>query len=259
MLITVGLLLIVALAWFAAPRLHRFAYWIDRKTEAEVDAMATGRWRVERLEVTPGVTLTGLVRDPAEPTGRWVLFVPGNSTALLDGFRAELESCVPADHGIAFFAYRGFEASGGTPTPADLLADLDKQWQLVRASNRSDVAPEVFGYSLGAVLAVQFTAQLCARGEAPSRLVLAAAGERIPIMRHGLFGRFLSDDVYDATAAAATVSCPVIIVHGADDDALPIATARSLRERIGDHATLHELPGKGHTDVWSGVAQHAYQ
>ncbi|MCA8974100.1 MAG: alpha/beta hydrolase [Planctomycetes bacterium] len=259
MWIAICLLLAVVMAWFGAARLHRFAYWIDQKSEADIAALATGRWQIDRLEVEPGVTLVGLVRPPVDPAGRWVLFVPGNSTALLPGFQAELERALPDEIGVAFWAYRGFEASTGVPTPEHLLADLLPQWDRLRALGAAPERTEVLGYSLGSVLAVQLTAELTRRAQAPARLVLAAAGPRIDIMRHGPFGRFLADDVFDATAAAATVECPVVIVHGTADDALPIAAPRQLRQLIGDNATLHELPGKGHTEVWDGVRRLAYE
>jgi pimeloyl-ACP methyl ester carboxylesterase len=243
-----------ALAWLVAPRLHRFAYWIDHKTGAEVDALATDGWQVDRLQVAPDVTLVGLVRPPQAPAARWILFVPGNSTALLAGFRAELDRLRgDADVGLAFWAYRGFEASGGTPTPPALADDLLRQWERLRELGATPDRTEVWGYSLGAPLAVQLAARLGERGQGPRRLVLAAAAPRISVMRHGLFGRFLPDDDYDATAALAAVPCPTVVVHGTDDDALPIDGARALAAALGARATLHELPGKGHLDLWDDL------
>ncbi|MFO1077881.1 MAG: thioesterase domain-containing protein [Planctomycetota bacterium] len=254
--ITVAVLAAAA-AWVVAGRLHRFAYWIDKKSDAAIAALAQGRWRVDRLAVAPGVDLGGLVRQPTgDGPHRWILFVPGNSTALLPGFRQELDRCCPAAAGVAFWAYRGFDNSGGVPTPAALRADLDKQWQRVR--ELAGGAPiEVFGYSLGSPLAVQLAGELCARGEAPARLVLAAAAPSIPVMPAGLFGRFRPDDVYDATAGAPLVTCPVAIVHGEADDALPLAGARALAARF-KAANLYVAPGKGHADLWDDVARQAF-
>ncbi|MCR9247343.1 MAG: lysophospholipase [bacterium] len=265
MIVTACVLATLAAAWFLAPKLHRYAYWIDRKTAAEVDALARGRWQVERLQVAEGVELVGLVRSPTAATSKWILFVPGNSTALLQGFQAELDRTLPEDVGIVFFAYRGFEASGGSPNPTNLLADLHRQWQLVCARNGATEPPTLFGYSLGSVLAVQLAGDLAAANHQaqakppkPARVVLAAAGERIPIMPHGTFGRFLPSDVYDATTAAPAIDCPVVIVHGTADTALPIATARALRDRIGERAQMVEAEGKGHTDIWAAVKGAAF-
>jgi hypothetical protein len=49
-----------------------------------------------------------------------------------------------------------------------------------------------------------------------------------------------------------------VIVHGTADDALPIAGARALQTAIGAKATLHELPGKGHVDLWADLRRLAF-
>lgn len=259
MWLALSVLVAIPVAWVAAGKLHRFAYWIGRKTDAEIAAMATGGWRVDRLEVAPGVILSGLVRPPVNPTARWILFVPGNSESLLAGFRAELDNLRgEADVGMALWAYRGFEASGGVPTPADLDADLLRQWEHMQTLGASSDRIEIWGYSLGSVLAMRLAATLADRGDAPARLVLAAAGEQIPIMKHGVFGRFLPDDVYDAASVVTRVTCPTVIVHGTADDALPIDGARALAKVLGVRATLHELPGKGHIDLWTDLRRLAF-
>lgn len=254
-----GVLAMALLAFLAAPKLHRFAYWIGRRTDAEVQALATNGWRVDRLEVEPGIHLTGLVRPALANDARWILFVPGNSSGLLPGFRSELDQLRGQDDvGLAFWAYRGFEASDGVPGPLSLAADLLRQWARVRALGVPADRIEIWGYSLGTPLATQLAAALCARGEAPRRLVLAAASARIPVMRHGLLGRFLPDDVYDAGPAIAAVTCPVVLVHGTDDDALPIGEARALANAFGPRVQFHEVPGRGHVDLWQDLRRLAF-
>ncbi len=251
LLLALAALAAVPVAWFVAGKLHRFAYWIGRKTEAEIQAIATDGWRFERLRVLPEVTLVGLCRPPAAANARWILFVPGNSQAILPGFRAELDGLrQQRDLGMLFFAYRGFDASGGTPDPEALASDLLLQWRHLRSLGVPPEQIEIWGYSLGSVLACRLVAAIADDGEVPARLVLLATAERIPVMKHGTFGRFLPDDVFDATPALAAIRCPVEIVHGEADDALPIAGARALAQQLGPRATLHALAGKGHFDLW---------
>src|SRR5688572_20049388 len=108
-LLAAALVVVLPVAWFVAGKMHRFAYWIGRKSDAEVAALATNGWQVTRLDVAPGVTLTGLVRQPQRADAPWLLFAPGNSSALLDGFQKVLDDLRGSeDLGIAFFAYRGF-------------------------------------------------------------------------------------------------------------------------------------------------------
>ncbi len=257
-LLAAAALVALPVVWFVAGKLHRFAYWIGDKSDAEVAALETNGWRVLRLDVAPGVTLAGLVREPQRAHAPWILFAPGNSSALLDGFQQALDEVRGGDDvGVVFFAYRGFDASGGTPSPAALAADLLQQWHHLRSRGIDAGRIEIWGYSLGSILATQLAAAVAATGEEPARLVLIAAGERIPVMQHGAFGRFLPDDVFDLSAALPAVTCPVVIVHGAADDALPVAGARAIAARLGARATLHEIAGKGHFDLWPDARAHA--
>ncbi len=258
-LIVLCTLTAVPCVWFVAGKLHRFAYWIGRKTDSQVAALATNGWRIDRLVVAPDVTLVGLVRPPKDPSARWILFVPGNSETLLEGFRSVLDDLRgEADVGMAFWAYRGFDASDGTPNPAALAADLLRQWRHLQSLGATAERTEIWGYSLGSILAVQLAAAVANAGESPRRLVLLAVGEQIRIMRHGGLGRFLPGDVYDLTAALPHVNCPVVIAHGSLDDALPIDGARAIAARLGTRASLHELTGKGHIDLWSEVRRVAF-
>ncbi len=251
MLIPVAAIAALLVAWFLAGKMHRFAYWIEPKSDADVAALATNGWTAAPLQVAAGVTLRGLLRPPRAPEAPWILFAPGNSEAMLAGFRSELDRVRgDLDVGMAFWAYRGFDASDGTPSPTALADDLRVQWRHLRAMGIPPERIEVWGYSLGSILAAQLAAGLSDSQELPRRLVLLATGEQIPVMRHGWFGRFLPDDLFELTTALPRIRCPVVIVHGTDDNALPILGARELAARLGARATLHELPGRGHFDLW---------
>ena len=132
-MVFVALVLVLVAAWFVAGRMHRFSYWIGRLPEAELQALATGGWQVETLPVADGVDIVGLVRPPQRTDARWILFVPGNSSSLLRGFRGVLDTLRGDDDvGMAFWAFRGFDASGGVPSPTALADDLVLQWRYLR-------------------------------------------------------------------------------------------------------------------------------
>jgi len=240
---------ILPVAWLLAGKAHRFAYWIGHKTDAQVTALAKNGWVVDRLPVADGIELVGLVRPPKNPEARWVLFVPGNSEAILDGFQTVLDDLRGDDDvGLAFWAYRGFDASGGTPDPESLRSDLLPQWRRVQELGAKPGRTEIWGYSLGSALAPHLAATLCKQGTPPQRLVLLATGMEIPVRPHGTFGRFGSSDVFEGHSVAGDVTCPVAIAQGSDDPAMPIANARELAKKFD--IKLHEIPGRGHVDLW---------
>lgn len=249
-------LLCLPLVWFGLGRLHRFSYWIDRKSEAEVHALATGGWRAVRIEPEPGIGLWGLVRPPAATTAPWVLFLPGNSTDLLAGFRDMLDRARgERDVGLSLWAWRGFEASDGVPSPAALAADAGAMWRhLVDAERVDPTRIQVWSYSLGTAPAVGLAAGLCRAGTPPARLVLLSACDTLSVRAAGRWGRLRPADRYDALADAAAVTCDVLMVHGSDDDALPIAGAHRLQQTLGGPVRLVELPGRGHADYLADLA-----
>ncbi|MEA2605207.1 MAG: uncharacterized protein QOF89_6199 [Acidobacteriota bacterium] len=51
----------------------------------------------------------------------------------------------------------------------------------------------------------------------------------------------------DVLAAAATVRAPWLIVHGADDESVPLEDGRRLAERAGGERELRIIPGASHT------------
>jgi len=239
--------------WLLAGKLHRFAYWTGAKTDAEVQTLARNGWQVDRLPVDDGAVLVGLVRPPKAPKredARWLLFVPGNSQALLDGFQQVLDDLRQDDDvGLAFWAYRGFDASTGTPSPDALRRDLGRQWQRLQEFGATAENTEIWGYSLGSMLAPHLCADLCDAGTKPKRLVLLATGMQIPVRPFGTFGRFGSSDVYECASSADRVTCAVAIGQGSDDDAMPVDGARELAERMGVPLTVFD--GRNHVDLWS--------
>lgn len=255
-MIAVAVAALLLAVWLLAPRLHRFAYWVGRKDRAAVQALAHEGWQLDVLSTDDGAELVGLVRPPRADDAPWILFLPGNTTDITAAFQPVLDAVVGArDRGAAFWPWRGFDASSGVPTPPGLLADARAGWRHLTLDLRVPPARiELWGYSLGSGLAVQLAAELCRHGTPPRQLVLLSAYDRIPVMRSGAFGRLLPDDVYDAAAVAAAVTCATVLVHGSDDDALPIDGARTLQRALGGAARWIELPGRGHVDYLSELA-----
>lgn len=242
----------IAATWLIAGKMHRFSYWIARKDDSQVEALAKDGWIVDRLQVAPDIELVGLVRPPKAPDARWLLFVPGNSTAMLDGFQGVLSDLRGEDDvGLAFWSYRGFDASDGTPNPVALKRDLSKQWQRLTELGATAERTEIWGYSLGSCLAPHLAGDLCAAGTPPRRLVLLATGLQIPVRPYGVFGRFQRSDVYEAVSSKDRVTCPVVVAHGTNDDAMPLAGAKNLAKAFD--ARMVVLEGKGHIDLWPDV------
>ena len=178
-----------------------------------------------RFHTTDGLTLHGWFmpaegRDAQAGPAPTVLHVHGNSGSV-GGHRFACDFLPPAGFNVLLFDYRGF---GASDPPAGLLRREslveDTEAALDYLLTRDDVDPEriaVFGYSLGAVLALAVSAE---RDEV--RAVVEYAGfatwRGVAADKAGPLGRLLIDDGFDAVdSVAALGDRPLLIVHGSRD------------------------------------------
>ncbi len=110
--------------FFGGKRL-RFPYMSGSLPAPEYHALAAkSGWSASEAVVAPGISLNGLVRRPKDPGAPWVLFYQGNDAHLLR-VGQEFLSALAADRdwGLAVYAYRGYESSGGETSLTNLAAD----------------------------------------------------------------------------------------------------------------------------------------
>lgn len=155
--------------------------------------------------------------------------------------------------------YPGYGEAEGTPSESSLLAAgaAATNWMAARYPERPLV---LFGWSLGAAVAVQIAADRDALGG----LVLASAWttldevarQHFPGVLVGLFLR----ERYDSLEAAGRVDAPVLMLHGDRDAIVPVRLGRRLSEAFPGEVRWVSLPDAGHNDllsrpeVWREVA-----
>lgn len=249
---------LVALAIVASPifltacACRSFLY---HPTDASPGALAVGGWQAVRLKMTEKVTVSGLVRPPRTESAWWILFFSGNATSLL-GSQEVLERMDDGDgHGLAVFAYRGYDGSDGTPTQNGLLHDADRIVQ--HLLHDRGVAPErlvIVGQSLGSGIAAHAAATLGKQDTPPGGLALLSPytsmarvfDDHIPIVPVG----WVVPDPYRTDALVEHLRAPIVLVHGDADPTIDVGHGRKLAEALGGRARYVELPNVGH-DVWA--------
>lgn len=83
------------------------------------------------------------------------------------------------------------------------------------------------------------------RGEVP--VINARTGQELALDRVVLDDLEAHREELDILAAASRRTAPWLLVHGDDDETVPVAEARSLAEFAGGVGCLLEIPGAGHT------------
>jgi pimeloyl-ACP methyl ester carboxylesterase len=194
-----------------------------------------------------------------------VLFFHGNgeNLATLDmgGFYRNL-----IDLDVSFLAvdYPGYGRSEGEASEPALVAAAEAG--LAWSRRELPAGPQVvLGWSLGAAVAMQLSRRH--EGSIDSLILLspwdslaAVAAVHYPswIVRLGM-GK--GSDTYDSAQAANRLELPTVVIHGQEDQIIPIHHGRALVGSFPITPRFLEIPGVGHNDllaqpeVWEEIRQ----
>jgi len=64
--------------------------------------------------------------------------------------------------------------------------------------------------------------------------------------------RWLMKDPFDSEALIGGVTAPLLILHGTDDPAIPVAEAHRLYDAAHEPKMIFIADGAGHLDAWEG-------
>ena len=227
--------------------------------------MAAGRESLGPPHVKPSPPGRGQgegeeAKDVAAVEGRGlVLFFPGNAG---DRRNRNLDCSDLADMGldVFLFDYRGYGDNPGSPSEEKLAADARSVWRFATETCR--VPPEqilLYGESLGGAVATRLAAERSEAGTPPAALVLCATFPSLVDVGAWHYPwlpvRLVLLDRYPSQARIASVTCPVLQVHGTDDDIVPLELARKLfaatpeRSADGIANRFVEVPDVGHNDI----------
>jgi len=183
---------------------------------------------------------------PPKPGRDVVLFFHGNGDSLA-GLAGRFEAITADGTGLVALSYRGYAGSSGAPSEDGLLRDGAAAYAF--AAERYDAQRIVaWGFSLGTGVAVAVASEHPVRKvilEAPYNSIadVAAAKFRfVPV-------RLLIRDPLHSDERIARVTVPLLIVHGARDQAIPIAFGERLFALAHEPKQFVRIPEGGHDDL----------
>lgn len=143
--------------------------------------------------------------------------------------------------------YHGYGKSGGSTGEAESYRDAEVAWRHLVDTRR--IPPKsivLFGRSMGGAVAAWLAARV-----APAGLILESTFTSIPDMAAKVYPffpvRLLARIRLDAKASLAGVRAPVLVIHSADDEIVPLAQGRALFDAAPEPKSFLELRG-GHND-----------
>ena len=184
------------------------------------------------------------------PAGRpTILFFHGNAQSVYE-WALIYEELAPMECGLLLIDYPGYGKSTGTPEEDALYnsgeAALD--W-LVKSRKLSEKEIIVFGKSLGGGVTTEV-----AQGREPLGVILESTFQSIPSVVNNLIpmvpaGSILRSEIYESIAKIGSISAPVLIVHGTEDELIPVSESKALFEKAREPKQLYLAQGAGHNDV----------
>jgi fermentation-respiration switch protein FrsA (DUF1100 family) len=204
------------------------------------------------ITAADGARLTGWLLSPPEPTPKpWtvLLWFHGNGETVA-GLASIFRAFQHPHAALLALDYRGYGASTGSPTVANVAQDADAAVAWLKA--HLDAFPDrivVYGRSAGSGPAIHVAATHHVAG-----LVLESAFTSLPAMARThfrIFPPFLAGSGFDNLGTIGRVACPVLFVHGDHDRTIPIAMGRALAKRAPLVEEFMVIPRAGHNETYT--------
>lgn len=186
-----------------------------------------------------GWLLQGSGGDDTHP-GSAILMAHGNRE-LIDLYLRRAQGYQRRGFTVLLGEYRGYGRSAGAPTRQRIASDFRRFYDLLKAQPNVDAASIVFhGRSLGGAVLSELSRQ-----RPPAAVIVESTFTSIKAMAHGAPDWLLTDN-YDTLSALSSYPGPILIIHGTEDQVVPVAHALELKAHLRDAQLL--LYDCGHSD-----------
>jgi len=176
----------------------------------------------------------------ASQKGPAVLMAHGNRE-LIDYYRNRAEGYQHMGYTVLMGEYRGYGRSAGKPSRNRIAGDFQRYYDKLISLPTVDAKRIVFhGRSLGGAVLSELSLH-----RPPRAVIVESTFTSIKDMAHGAPNVLLSDR-YDTLSALMAFQGPILIIHGTEDDVVPVEHALRMKEQIPAAELI--LYNSGHSD-----------
>ncbi|WP_306155022.1 alpha/beta hydrolase [Roseovarius sp. MMSF_3281] len=235
-------------AWFSLQAIERaIVYPFDATRVAPTAAGVPRMQEVKRA----GLVTWQATAAPGKPT---IFYLHGNAGNLANR-AGRFSRFMARGYGVVAPAYPGSSGSDGPPSQEAITQAITGIWRELPR----DAHVVIYGESLGTGVAMQLLGRGVThpdKGLAPAGVILEAPFTSVrDVARHLYPGidpllAHLTQE-WDSMTRAATLTMPLLVVHGQNDRMIPPEQGRALFEAAtGTDKRFLEVPDAGHTDLW---------
>ena len=194
-----------------------------------------------------GERLHALWVRAAPPVLGHVLFCHGNAGDVTD--RAPYAALLAAAGlDVLLVDYRGYGRSSGRPSERGTALDARAALAALRERGGVDPARVVYlGESLGGAVALELAVE-----HPPAGLVLQSTFTGVRAMarlHYPMVPAAVVPDAYPSLRRIAGLRAPLLVLHGEEDELVPVSEGRALHDAAPEPKRLHVFAGRGHNDL----------
>lgn len=176
-----------------------------------------------------------------------ILYLHGNAGSLRD-WQYVAEELAFLQASLLILDYRGYGKSQGKPTEKGLALDGEAAYLYLKGQGFGREELILYGRSLGSYPALVLAKELGARGvilETPFLSLQALARVHYPFLPSFLPRFFPMNN----GVLARGISLPVLLLHGDQDEIVPLSQAKELARSFPGKVELVVIPGGHHNDL----------
>ena len=188
--------------------------------------------------------------DPNAPT---LLYLHGTFRTLFRNY-PKIEALRDAGFAVLAVDYRGWgESAPIVPSEKTILADADTAWgELVR--HQPDPRKRViFGHSMGGGVAIDLASRKHYLSDYAA-LITESTFTNLPDVAAsvgvlGTVASWITRQKFDSVDKIGLVDAPILMMHGQDDNTVPVELGRKLRDAARPGVRWLEVPGGTHSGL----------
>ncbi len=221
------------------------------------DHLSMNGWHFSPASQNPSVDHSAIIN--LEKDDWLVLFFPGNAGNRSSRLDLPQQLTQSKMH-VMICDYRGYGDNPGSPSEESLYDDAEAFWNFVIKKKRA--APNhiiIYGESLGGSVATHLAAYASQKNTPPAGLVLSGTFSSMTETASKKFPyfpvRLLLLDRFESDKEIINVTCPIVQLHGTDDQIVPIEIGKKLfnaapeKTALGIKKQFIEVNHAGHNNL----------